>query len=225
MFTQITNHVQQGLARLMNQYKNAVYLQGILTAIINPIQDIENALTDMNNLRYLPNATGAQLDVIGLIVGIARVAGQSDASYLMAIYAQIQINVSEGTPEQVIVAFNIFTGSTFSLLFEFSASIIIESEWVPADQAAVDTLITNISQATPAGVRVDGIVSFDPTEAFAYDGVLPGLGYDDGSQTVGGKYPTLYQYIGGGFAYAGVDPTGLGYGSLQDPLVGGAYLT
>lgn len=225
MFNPIENHVDQALARLLEQYKNSPNLQGLITAIVGPIQTIEDELVDMNTLRYLPAATGAQLDVIGIIVGIKRVAGQSDASYLASIYGQIAVNISEGEPEQVITAFNVLTGSNFTIIAEFLCSVILESAWVPSSQAQVDQIITTLQQATPAGVRVDGIVSFDPTEAFAYDGVLSGLGYDDGSQTVGGKYPTLYQFIGGGFAYDGDDIDGLGYGSLQDPLVGGAYLT
>lgn len=225
MFTPINNHVQQALARLLQQYANSPNIQNLITALVNPIQDIESELTDMNNLRYLPEATGAQLDIIGSIVGIARISGQSDASYLNSIYGQITINTSQGQPEQVIQAFSIFTGADMIILYEALAAVMIETTWVPGSQTEVDTLITNMMQVTSAGVRFDGIIVYDPTMAFAYDGVLQGLGYDDGSQTVGGEYPTLYQFIGGGFAYDGTDPTGLGYGSIHDPLVGGVYLT
>lgn len=225
MFTPIPNHVQQALSRLLQQYSKAVNIQGVLTAIISPLQLIESTLTDMNNLRYLSGAFGAQLDVIGVIVGIAREVGQSDADYLNAILGQISLNFSDGQPEEAIGAFNFLTGSTFTILVEFVAAIMLESAWVPPNQATIDRVISNLTLGTPAGVRVDGIVSFDPTNAFTYDGNLPGGGYDDGSQTIGGKYATLYQFIGGGFAYDGDDISGLGYGSLQDALVGGAYLT
>lgn len=226
MFSPIPNHVQQALARLMTQYQNSPNLQNMMAALINPLQDIEGVLTDMNDLRYLPLATGAQLDLIGVIVGISRPTGMSDANYLLLIYGQIKINTSQGQPEQMIQAFILFAGVSMVILAEFqNASFLFESVYVPPNQAAVDSLITTLNGAKPAGVRIDGIVSYDPDMAFAYDGPLSGFGYDDGSQTVGGKYAELYQFIGGGFAYDGDDPTGLGYGSLLDPLCGGAYLT
>lgn len=224
MFSPIPNHVQQALARLVTQYKNATKLQGLLTSLVNPIQDIESSLTDMNNLRYLQQAQGVQLDVIGIIVGLPR-GGRNDAQYRLALQAQIKVNVSCGQPEQVIQAYALFTGSPLVLLDEYrNASFILESDFDPGSQLAADNLILTVKQASPVGVRLDEIICFDPTEPFAYAGSLPGNGYDDGSQTVGGKYPNAYQYIGPGFAYAGDDPTGMGYGSDQDPLAGGAYL-
>lgn len=226
MFIQIFNHVQQGLNRLITQYQQATNLQGLLSAYIEQVQTIENALVGMNTLRYLSGAQGVQLDNIGQIVGITRPPGASDATYYNLILGQIKINTSDGQPEQVIQLFLLLTGAAYVILYEgWLADIVLESQYQIPNQATADELITTLSQATPAGVRVDGIVSFDPDMAFAYDGALPGFGYDDGSQTIGGKYAQLWQFIGGGWAYDGNDQTGLGYGSLQDPLAGGAYLT
>lgn len=193
MFTPIADHVQQGIDRLLQQYANSPNLQGVLTAIINPIQDIESALTDMNTLRYLPNAQGAQLDVIGIIVGLARVAGQSDASYITALYGQIIVNVSQGDPEGLISAFHVFTGSTFTLIYEGICTLIFQSPWIPPDQDTVNAVLSRLQEAASAGIFVESIVSFDATNAFAYDGILPGGGYDDGTQTVGGKYAGQYE--------------------------------
>lgn len=224
-FTPIPNHVQAALNRLISQYKGKPVISGLLSAIVAPVQDIENALTDMNNLRYLPQATGAQLDVIGVIVGLPRPKGMSDASYLLELYGQIKINTSEGQPEQMIQAFLLFTQQTQCILDEFrNASFIIESPYLPPDQASADQLILTLNQAKPAGVRIDGFLSYDLIEPFAYAGNLPGLGYDDGSGTVGGKYAEGWQYVGPGFAYDGDDPSGMGYGSSADPLSGGCYL-
>jgi hypothetical protein len=243
VFTPIENMVQQALARLLYQYSNSENFQGLLTAMIGPIQDIENALTDMNNLRYLPQAQGAQLDLIGTIVGLARPPGASDAEYLTLLYVQIKQNTSQGQPEQIIQVFLLLTQTSFVFYTEGNNSeFLVASSYVPPDQATVDSLITSMQAIGPAGVRCDGIIAFDDSIPFAYDGPLFGAGYDDGTQTVGGKYAELFEYLGPGFAYAD-EPIGhlnnppltaplacsngqaLGYGTLADPLFGGAYLT
>ncbi|SRR5579875_1859615 len=226
MFTPITNHVQQGLARLLTQYQNSPNFQGLITALISPIQTIENALVDMNTLRYLPNAFGQQLDNIGVIVGLPRPPGTPDNIYIQLLLGQIKENISQGQPEQVIQVFELFTQTGFLIFYEGqNCEFLVESAWIPPDQATVDRVIGILQNTAPAGVRCDGIVSFDSQMAFAYDGNLPGAGYDDGTQLVGGKYAQLFEYEGPGFAYDGDDYSGQGYSSLADPLAGGAYLT
>lgn len=194
MFTPITTHVQQALARLLTQYSRAPLFQGLLTALINPIQDIENALTDMNTLRYLPEAVGQQLDNIGQIVGISRLVGQSDASYLIAILTQIQINTSDGTPEQLISLFFILTAATQILFFEFfPGDYMIQSPFDPGSTDAADQIISILQTASPAGVNCDGIVAYAATTSFAYAGITVALGYGTViDPTVGGTYPILY---------------------------------
>jgi hypothetical protein len=197
-----------------------------MSSLLGPVQDIENTLSDMNDFRYLPDAYGQQLDNIGKIVGLERVPGMSDATYIQELYGQIKINSSDGEPEQAIQVFLLFTQTMFCILYEgHLASILLEGTWNPPSQAEVDQLLSVIQATIPAGVRCDGIVYFDPSNAFAYDGPLSGAGYDDGSQTVGGQYAQLWELLGPGFAYDGDDTLGLGYGTEFDPLSGGSYLT
>lgn len=197
-----------------------------MTALIGPLQDIEATLTDLNNLRYIPLATGAQLDILGSIVGIKRPTGASDAVYLQLIQGEISLNISQGEPEAAISVFLLFTQTTSCILYEeANAGVLLEGTWHPTSQIDVDKLILTLQNTLPAGVRCDGIVECDNTIPFAYAGSLPGGGYDDGTQAVGGKYAKLWEYKGPGFAYAGTDPTGQGYGTLFDPLAGGSYLT
>lgn len=194
--------------------------------MIGPIQDIEAALGSMNTLRYFPEAAGAQLDTIGAIVGVTRPPGASDLVYSQLIMGKIAQNVSDGLPEQIISLFLLFTQVNYVTLYEaHNAEYLLESVWVPTDQDAVDGLIEILQNASPAGVRCAGIVSYDGDLAFAYAGDQAGLGYDDGTQVVGGEYATLHEFKGPGFAYAGSDYSGQGYGTLFDPLAGGCYLT
>jgi hypothetical protein len=225
-FNPINNHVEQALARLITQFRDSGNIRALITAFVTPIQELEDATATLNTDRLLATALGIQLDLIGTIVGLARTAGDSDDTYRMKLYAQIKVNTSEGQPEQVIQTYQLFTNALLVLLFEdYPGEIMIESDYFPPDQATVDLLIKILQEVLPAGVRASGIVAFDPTEAFAYDGPLPGLGYGTvGDPTAGGKYPHLFTR-GGFFEYAGNDPTGEGYGSVNDPLVGGRYET
>lgn len=224
MFNIITNHYLQATQRLMSQYQGSQNLLNFLAAIIQPIQDIEYELNDMNVERELVNAFGIQLDNIGTIVGLARSPGQTDSEYLMELQGQIGINVSEGQPESVIQAFQLFTGVPLVILDEFfPAEIVLESIYVFANQAAVDAMIQLMQEVAPAGVRCDGIITFDPVMPFAFDGSLFGSGFDDGSNTVGGIWSSL-NLPDTQFSMDGDDVTGAGFGSTDDPLVGGWFI-
>lgn len=218
MFEPIPDHVEAALKRLITQYRGATNLNYLLQAIIQPLNDVESALSDMNTLRYLPAAFGAQLDLIGKIVGLSRPPGMGDAQYLLELYGQIKINTSEGQPEQAIQVFQLFTGADQVRLFEFfPARVQIQSSYVPPDQATTDTIINAVNNTLPAGIATEGFVSYDPVSPFGYAGVLsPSGGYTSG------KYASLNRHKFP-FGYAGANKTIKGYGSAKDPLVGGVY--
>lgn len=224
MFPPISNHVEQAIARLMSQYADAQNLQGLIRSILGPVQTIEGVLADLNTLRMFSVATGQQLDNLGKIIGLARGPGDTDAIYRNKLYAEVKINTSQGQPEQAIQTFQLFTSATLVLLSEhFPAEITISSDVVFPTQDLVDQILDILDHVLPAGVRPDGIITFDPVMPFAYDGTLPGFGYGDViDPLIGGMYATI-QTKNGFFQYAGDDITGLGYGSSDDPLVGGWY--
>lgn len=226
MFEPILNHAEAAILRLVGQYANDENLKNLLRALIGPIQEIENALETMNTQRLLDNATGANLDLLGTIIGIARPAGASDEDYRQLLYAQIKINTSEGQPEQVIQTFQLLTNANLVLLSEnFPAEVTLSSDHVFPGQDSINSILKILNMVLSAGVRPDGIITFDATEAFAYDGVLPGLGYGDATNpATGGKYATYDTYLVP-FAYAGSSVSDGGYGSTTDPLVGGGYVS
>lgn len=224
MFDPIVNHSQQAIDRLMGQYANATNLKNLITALVNPIQEIEDALTDMNVLRQLAIATGINLDNLGKIIGLERTPGDSDAVYRNKLYAEVKVNTSEGQPEQAIQTYQLFTAANLVLLFEhFPAEISIESDYVVPDQATVDLLLGILQKVLPTGVRCDSLITFDPTMAFAFDGSLSGLGFDDDDNPgFGGLLPTEFTR-NTFFEFAGDDVNGAGFGSDDDPLVGGWF--
>lgn len=221
-FDPINNHVEQAKERLIQQYKGKTRIEGLIEAAVAGKQDLEDTATQLNTLRSVDTATGAQLDGIGEIVGVEREGGQSDADYRVRIKAQIGINLSQGQPERIISTFQVLKEAELVLLQQLQpAAIGISSEATFVDQEEVDEILEILESISPAGVRVDFIGIFDADEPFAFQGSISGLGF--GSTTdplLGGLFATLV-LRDGEFAFAGDDLTAEGLGTTLDPLVGG----
>ena len=78
------------------------------------VQELENAVFDIYNLRDLDVATGETLDYIGGLVGQPRPAGMigDDVAYLALIRGKIQINSSSGEPDRLINALWFYISDT-----------------------------------------------------------------------------------------------------------------
>lgn len=222
MITEILDHVDQAKARLIQQYKNKPRIGAIIEAFIEEIQEIESMFKDLNLNRSLETATGNTLDRLGDIVGVARSPGQSDSEYRISIKAKISQNISQGEPERLISTFQLLKGAALVLLQEnYPAAIHIGTPVPIADQDEANMLMEIMERTAAAGVRIEGLISFDPGEPFAFDGALPGFGFgDDTNPLAGGKLAFLWEPTID-FAFDGDDPNAGGFGHIQDSLVGG----
>ena len=101
----IANYYERGVALLASQFQirnpdgSPTNLQKIIKAIASQAQKINTQQQLLQTMRYLNTAQGVQLDGLGQILGLARIPGESDASYREALQFQIFINQSHGTPE------------------------------------------------------------------------------------------------------------------------------
>jgi hypothetical protein len=64
--------IKQAKEQLVSQYKNSSNLIAYINVFMKQFNEIEQVLDDLINKRHLDVASGAQLDVIGRIVGISR---------------------------------------------------------------------------------------------------------------------------------------------------------
>ena len=220
--TTITSHVVDAVNRIITQYKDKPKLAGIITAFASNIQDLEDSTYGMVALRALVNATGAQLDRIGEIVGISRQSFDDDF-YRILIYVQIGKNTSQANAEKIISIFALLTEANVVHLINLNAgSIQLLTDGV-IDEDKVNFIFQNMEDVVGSGIRIDHIMSFDD-DSFAFEGVnsnSPGKGFGDSSDAlVGGLFATLHQYIKP-FAFAGNDISAEGFSSLDDPLAGG----
>lgn len=94
-------HLEEALAQLAQQFHDKPNIAALLAAFIEQIQDLEDVLVSLHDLRNIDVASDTQLDGIGLIVGEGR-GGRDDPSYRSAIRARISLNNSSGTIEELI---------------------------------------------------------------------------------------------------------------------------
>lgn len=226
--TPITDYVEQAIARLAAQYKGMPLIEGLVEAIIQPFQGIEDALVQTLNFRWVDTAIGAQLDGLGSIVGEER-RGRNDDEYRLAIKLRIAINTSQGTPENAINVFLLVTGCT-------------QAHYLPYYPAEVDIFGNcNFAEA----------ILGDASDDFAFDGGPDGLGFGDFfDSSVGGEFQTiqtgyldfmfniiqsvlpggvLLGHIGyydeeNAFIFEGNSPGG-GFGDVFDSTMGGQFAT
>jgi hypothetical protein len=211
MITRITNHVQLALGRLLEQDKGKAGIANLASALVEPLQTLENTFMDLLTLRVLGAASGLQLDQLGDVVGIDRL-GLGDAAYAQRISARILVNISNGDPETLIQIFKLLT----------QGSLVVYEEHFPAGYGVMSN-----GPATGGGIRMDTFGVFDNSAPFAMAGTIyPGGGFGSTlNPTAGGKLGQLYLRGSSQFAFAGIDTTTLGFGNTLDPVAGGRFIS
>lgn len=151
---------------LPEQYKDAPNLNAILEILASPFDDLKVVYADLKNILSLEDAEGAQLDLIGSIVGEKR-SGRADPEYVIGIRFKIFKNTSKATVDDVVKALKFIT----------EADLVVYSDNPPASYTIYtngQTLASNINEMidklSAAGVSLivyasDGEVPFIATEA------------------------------------------------------------
>lgn len=170
----VTDHTAEALALLIDQYQGLPRLTGLITAITNRIQELEDTNWDVLNKRLLDytdangnpaHAVAQQLDTIGKVVGQGR-NGQDDATYLLYIRARIFLNHSSGLPDEVIALMRIVEPATFIYREYPTAVWILFTE--PTVAPPLD-LVTIARLCVAAGVQLNlEYAPFADSDAFSY---------------------------------------------------------
>ena len=218
----ITNHVDVALGNLLQQYKEKPKIAALVTAIVGPVQTVEDAVNGMLTLRTIDGAVGVQLDKIGVIVGQAR-SGSTDDAYRIRIKIRIIQNLSQGEPDTLITVYQALTNSDFVNYEEaYPAGIRLFSGGdIPAGQET--TTWENIQEVAAAGVRVNSIATANSSSPFCFlGGNIVGGGFGDkNNSNIGGPMAQKRIPTGLVFAFAGGSPNNLGFGDRRDPIMGG----
>ena len=127
----------------------------LLTALVTPCTAIEAAFQQLFTERFVDTAIGAQLDIVGKIVGQDR-NGMSDDDYRRYCRARIATNRSRGTVEDLLKIAGLVIGDPAATLVEdtqgVAAYVLRWGATVPPANVA-DILIDFLTAADAAGVR------------------------------------------------------------------------
>lgn len=188
---QINNHVQQALQRLLQQYKGLPKFEGLLTALINQIQDLENGLYPIDQYRQLQFAYGQQLDKLGEIIGRPR-NGLADNEYFIFLIGEIAKNNSDTTaPTLLYIVQTLFQSDEVYIFspesngggdqgFEPPATVGFGVS-DPGTDDSLDTVIEQIIVASlGAGIGLAFLSKFNTQHAFSMAGPQPWVaGFSD----------------------------------------------
>ena len=175
----ITNVFERALALLVSQFRDQklngdlTNLQKLIRILSVPAQELAYVNYKILTERWLNIAVGVQLDELGIILGLSRNPGESDEDYRERLQFQIFINISNGTPEDVIRALAFLTKSTHIDYIERSPAFFQMGTDGTTFPDTPNELNDAIFAMSPAGVNYAPIVATYGAEIpFSFSGDL-----------------------------------------------------
>lgn len=130
--------------------------QKILRILLKPAVALEAAMQQVLYLRSIDTAVGAQLDVIGSLVGRAREGVTDDEIYRRYCRSQITANKSDGIIDEMILIGELVVddvAATITLRNEGIATFVLSVDGVAITDAVAAVLIEFLLKAASGGVR------------------------------------------------------------------------
>lgn len=127
-----------------------------MQAVLASVQDVENALQQLYRERRVDVAVGAQLDILGKVVGQPR-QDLDDDTYRRYIRARVSTNRSDGVVEDLITITDLIvdeTGSYIIVRRGSTASVMVKVDLDSQTFALMGIVRDFLVQAVSAGVRL-----------------------------------------------------------------------
>lgn len=199
----VEEYIEVARTRVTEQFKDAPVFDRYMQLLIQGLYEIELVFKDLMQLRSIDTAVGAQLDLLGNIVGQDRnIASKSfvsptnpsgnitldDATYRVVIKSRIRKNISVATPEDVISAASFILseigGDQVETRIEegnAAATIYLGRMLTPLEKVLIKGYYTRDYLdgllPRPLGVRFNSYISFQSKNFFAFKGVKDAKGF------------------------------------------------
>lgn len=189
----IADHADQAVRRLAYQYRKPK-IEALVRSFMGPVQVLEDVAWDMLTLRFVDTAEGAQLDLLGKIVGQPRL-GFDDDGYRRLIRARVTANRSDGVIEDLITIATLVVDDVdadIEMEPQYPGTIVVRIGGVAVTDAVAEIAISLLRRGASGGVRILFEYSASvPGGTFAFDGGT-GLGFGDVSvPATGGAFAAV----------------------------------
>jgi len=192
--------VDDGIDRLIEQFKGSVNLVALLTSYLNQCQALEDAAWPLLGERSLDNATGDRLDGIGELINLPR-GGRDDTAYRLALQVEFAIIRSNGTEAAImeIVDLVMQAPSTDYEFTEYAKTVVIRPINDDFSGFTANPAAARLRRAVSAGtkiflvaaLRLDSIL-FTLSSSATVLQTSSSLGLANDSQTTGGNMAWAY---------------------------------
>jgi len=98
----ITDHARRAILSLNPEFWGKPRIASFVWALTTEVQELEDAIVSVIQLRLVDNAHDAQLEVLGRIVGQRNVGGFDTEVYRALIKAKIRTNRSHGSLKDIL---------------------------------------------------------------------------------------------------------------------------
>ncbi len=145
-------HREQARDMVIEQFKRSQKFNDWLGVYIDQVQGLEDALWQLYTERGVDTAEGAQLDVLGVIVGQDRL-GLEDEDYRTRIKVRIRLNRASGIADDIYDVFGLMLGNQIGavdLQEVYPAGLIVQmNEYV---DTSASVLAAILKEARGAGI-------------------------------------------------------------------------
>lgn len=153
------DHVTNALNRLPLQFADKPNVRAVLTALVTPMQLIEDTIARIILQRSVNVATGQTLTMLGHLIGQERNGITDDELFRRYVRARIAANKSNGLFSTLYnVARLVLNDSRYKLVLRnegtATARLSITSATIGLDDSVAQVLGTMLEVAVAAGVRV-----------------------------------------------------------------------
>lgn len=173
--TLVSDRVARAKAFLLTQFKDKPNINAFVEVVVEELQQLENALTDLQNVRTLEGSYGVYLDEIGETLKVNR-GNYNDNDYKNAIKIAIAKKTSSATAEDILFIVELITGdpevvltNNYPYLLELTGFLFCLAE----DPSGLEEL----AKLFPLNTRIRFIQQFGKSFKFG----TPDRGFGSGS--------------------------------------------
>ncbi len=140
--------LEEAESLILHQFSQSPKLNGLVRVLVTPFQEALEHLQKIHHGRYIDEAQGQTLDVIGDIVDFER-QNMSDEEYRIRLKVAILLNHSQGTAGDVLAILYVLFGDTPAIEIEESSPNIAVFTFFKYPAVPTETLYSIIERAVP----------------------------------------------------------------------------